>query len=44
MFPKYAGGLYQLNHSILIISRGLVRNLLPRFFNPPELVIIELQK
>jgi predicted MPP superfamily phosphohydrolase len=40
-FPKYAGGIY--NHGTLhhIISRGIsVNPLLPRIFNPPELVVV----
>jgi predicted MPP superfamily phosphohydrolase len=43
-FPRYAGGKYELKHTNLIISRGLSKNLrLPRVFNPPELVIIDLK-
>lgn len=41
-FPRYAGGQYQFNQTTLIVSRGLVKNLIPRFFNPPELVMIQL--
>lgn len=42
-FPKYVGGEYELNNeSIMIVSRGLVKNILPRTFNPPELVIIDI--
>ena len=45
--PAYAGGLYPLEAtgprpSTLIVSRGLCRNLLPRIFNRPELVIVDL--
>ncbi len=45
--PAYAGGLYSLEAagprpSTLIVSRGLCRNLLPRVFNRPELVIVDL--
>lgn len=43
VFPKYAGGLYDLNKTQLLVGRGLVKNLIPRFFNPPELVMIELK-
>jgi predicted MPP superfamily phosphohydrolase len=40
-FPKYVGGLYQYDNSTHIISRGLSINpLVPRIFNPPELVLI----
>ena len=43
LFPKYAGGLYRLsNTSALIVSRGLCKNWIPRIFNPPEYVVIEL--
>lgn len=44
-FPKYAGGLYRLGNVNFIISRGLSTNStrIPRIFNRPELVIINLQ-
>ncbi len=41
-FPKYAGGLYDLSGTALLVSRGLCRNGLPRVFNPPELVLVEI--
>jgi predicted MPP superfamily phosphohydrolase len=42
-FPKYAGGLYTLNDtSCLIIGRGLAKNHIPRVFNRPELVCIDI--
>lgn len=43
-FPKYAGGLYQLEDSKMIVSRGLSKesSRVPRVFNPPELVMITL--
>lgn len=43
LFPKYAGGLYELNDTTLVVSRGLCRNILPRVFNPPEIVVINLE-
>ncbi|MDH8679776.1 metallophosphoesterase [Fusibacter bizertensis] len=45
-FPKYAGGLYNFETSKLIISRGLAREStrIPRIFNRPELVIIDISK
>lgn len=44
-FPRYAGGAYTLDGDVtMIVSRGLCRNLLPRVFNPPELVIVEIGK
>ncbi len=47
IFPKYAGGLYDFNDTHFIVSRGLAREstpLVPRFYNRPELVIIEIRK
>ncbi len=43
-FPKYAGGEYSLGEMTLIISRGLDNHfsLVPRIFNNPELVIIDI--
>ena len=44
LFPKWAGGLYQENGTTMIVSRGLCRGNkpIPRIFNRPELVIIDL--
>lgn len=44
LFPKYAGGLYEENGTTMIVSRGLAREStrLPRLYNRPELVIINL--
>ena len=44
LFPKYAGGRYEKDGTTMIVSRGLAREstILPRFRNPPELVIIDL--
>lgn len=43
LFPKYAGGRYDYDGGIMIVSRGLAREStkVPRIFNRPELVIIE---
>lgn len=43
-FPKYAGGKYQFNQKTFIVSRGLAKEStrIPRIFNPPELVVIDL--
>lgn len=43
LFPKYAGGEYRDNGTVMIVSRGLAREstLVPRFYNRPELVIID---
>lgn len=43
LFPKYVGGRYALGETAMIVSRGLCRNHLPRVFNPPELVVIDLR-
>lgn len=40
--PEYAGGIYDLGGPTMIVGRGLVRNWLPRIFNSPELVIVDL--
>lgn len=41
-FPPYAGGRYDLGDTVMIVSRGLCKNLLPRVFNRPELVVVEI--
>ncbi|PKM72724.1 MAG: phosphoesterase [Firmicutes bacterium HGW-Firmicutes-16] len=42
-FPKYAGGRYELGETTMIVSRGLQKDKIPRIFNPPELVIVNLE-
>ena len=43
VFPKYAGGIYKHDALTHIVSRGLSFNPhLPRVFNPPEIVIIDI--
>lgn len=43
-FPEYAGGRYESNGSVMIVSRGLCKMAFrPRVFNRPELVIIDVQ-
>ena len=45
-FPKYAGGEYRVDDTVMIVSRGLSREAIrhvPRIWNRPELVVIELQ-
>lgn len=45
LFARYIDGTYELNsNSILLVSRGLARESipLPRFFNSPELVVVEI--
>lgn len=41
-FPKYAGGRYSLENTEMIVCRGLMKSMLPRVFNPPELAVIEI--
>ena len=44
-FPQYAGGQYEVKDTTLIVSRGLAREStgVPRVFNRPELVLVELR-
>lgn len=43
-FPKYVGGEYNERNTKMIVSRGLAKEttLVPRFYNRPEIVIIDL--
>ena len=42
-FPDYAGGAYSLSEQTkLIVSRGLCKDAVPRVFNPPELVFVDI--
>jgi predicted MPP superfamily phosphohydrolase len=44
-FPKYAGGRYDIEDTTLIVSRGLSTQRqmgVPRIFNRPELVVIDI--
>lgn len=45
IFPQYAGGRYEKDGTVMIVSRGLARETtyVPRIFNRPELVIIDLK-
>lgn len=43
-FPKYSGGMYHLNHTELVVSRGLGIHSIPiRINNSPELSVIHIQ-
>ncbi len=44
--PKYAGGKYDFPNGQMIVSRGLAREStrVPRIFNRPELVIVDVLK
>lgn len=43
-FPKFAGGKYRKRKTTMIVGRGLARESTPapRFYNPPELVVVDL--
>lgn len=45
LFPPYAGGEYDFGSQKMIVSRGLSKKpyWVPRIFNPPELVVIDLR-
>ncbi len=45
MFPPYAGGRYDRQGVTMIVSRGLAREstIVPRIFNRPELVVVEIK-
>lgn len=43
-FPRYAGGLYEVGETSLVVSRGLsYYPRLPRVFDPPEVVVIDVE-
>lgn len=44
IFPKYGGGKYLFGDTTMIVSRGLARDYthIPRIFNPPELVFVDI--
>jgi predicted MPP superfamily phosphohydrolase len=44
LFPKFTNGLYSFGETSLVVSRGLSQEtiLVPRVFNPPELVIVRI--
>lgn len=42
LFPKYDSGIFTVNNSTLISSRGLGDAVIPRFHNPREIVSITL--
>ena len=44
-FPPLAGGKYERDGTVMIVSRGLAREStrIPRYYNPPELVMIDLK-
>lgn len=44
LFPEYAGGRFDFEDCVFIVSRGLSRtkNIIPRIFNNPEAVVIDI--
>lgn len=42
-FPKYAGGLYRHGDMTEIVGRGLLLDWKPRLFNPPEIVVVDIE-
>lgn len=44
LFPRYTRGVHKDNGTVMVVSRGLAKEStrIPRFFNPPEIVVIEL--
>lgn len=45
LFPNYTHGIYEQSDTKMLVSRGLSREstIIPRFYNPPELVVINLE-
>jgi predicted MPP superfamily phosphohydrolase len=45
LFPKHTHGVYEQSNTKMLVSRGLSREstLIPRFYNRPELVVINLE-
>ena len=41
-FPAYTSGLYPLEEGQLAVSRGLCKNVVPRLFNRPELMVLHI--
>lgn len=45
LFPKYDGGVFREENSLMVLGRGLGTHTLPiRIFNPGELIVIRLNK
>ncbi len=45
LFPQYDSGLFSLNNTNMVVSRGVGDSILPlRINNPPEIIIVTLNK
>ncbi len=45
ILPKYTTGIYEMNNTKMIVSRGLGNSLFPlRVFNNPEIIVIDFKK
>ena len=45
LFPEYDSGIYSLNNTNMVVSRGVGDSILPlRINNPPEIIIVTLNK
>ncbi|WP_242239302.1 metallophosphoesterase [Bacillus cereus group sp. BfR-BA-01309] len=43
IFPTYTAGLYEIQNTSMVVSRGLGNSIIPqRIFNRPELVVVQL--
>lgn len=44
-FPEYSGGMYTLEDTSMIVSRGLGNSVIPlRIFNQPEIILVTINK
>lgn len=45
IFPKYTSGMYTKANTHMVVSRGLQKRIfnVPRFYNKPEIVIVEIK-
>lgn len=41
--PKFTCGLYMLDKVRMVVSRGLCRDIRPRIFNRPEIVVVDIR-
>ena len=43
LFPKYTSGRFNLGNPTMLVSRGLCKNFVPRFFNRPEILSVTIK-